>query len=112
MESLQVAVDWILRLGIILLVPAAVWVAVILGLILIVRDKVHKEETALPEPSHPKTYTWVCSGRRSGRSDIQVAPGERPGPVAREQAAGMTCQSNPNDQRTAQAIHSEKELRP
>ena len=112
MESLQVAVDWILRLGIILLVPAAVWVVVILGLILIVRDKVHQEETTLPEPRHPKTYTFTCCGKKSGRSDLPVAPRERPGLAAREQVAGMTHQSKPNHLRTVQAIHSEKELRP
>ncbi len=52
MESLQVAVDWILRIVITLFVPALVWVAVIVGLISIVRDKVHKEEVTLPRAGH------------------------------------------------------------
>ena len=71
MESLQVAMDWIWGLGIILLVPAAVWVAVILGLVSIVRDKVRKEETTLPEPNPDDLYEEIYKRRTRGMgSDI------------------------------------------
>ena len=73
MESLQVAVDWILRIVIILFVPALVWVAVIVGLISIVQDKVHKEEVILHESGHTGVCTQVCDGHRSHSSGVQSA---------------------------------------
>jgi hypothetical protein len=57
MELQQVTVDWILSVLINLIVPGAVWVTVIAGLILIVRDKVEEDDLVEHWPrSEPPTW--------------------------------------------------------
>ncbi len=77
MESLQVAVDWILGIVITLFVPALVWVAVIVGVISIVQDKVHREDSTFPSSGHASVCGRVCSGHRSDRFGAQAAAKER-----------------------------------
>ena len=112
MESLQAAIDWILGIVIILFVPALVWVAVIVGLISIVRDKAHREEIAFPEPSLPRVCTRVCGEHRSDRSSVRPAGRDPPEWATPAPHFGLKYQSESKDLRKTQAIHLEKELKP
>jgi|GEM_PF-4850776 len=112
MESLEVAANWILQIVIVLFVPALVWVAVIVGLISIVRDKVRKEETALSGLRRPATCCRVQGEHKIGRPGAQVAAKDRPEWAIQPRIFALTGQSGPIDAGITQAIQSEKELKP
>jgi hypothetical protein len=61
MDLLVSGGEWLMALLINLLVPALVWITVIAGLILIVREKVEEEDLQIfTSPPHPKDTRYIC----------------------------------------------------
>lgn len=69
MEVQKVTVDWILSVLINLIVPGIVWVTVIAGLILIVRDKIEEDDLVEHWPRSEPT-TWEMDNDSQGRDTI------------------------------------------
>lgn len=111
MEAPYVAVDWILQNLTILIIPALVWVAVIVGLISIVQDKVHREETTLPKPGQASLCGRLCSAHRSDKYSIQTVVRERADWADQVRVFAVPYPSESKEPTISHAIHSEKEFK-
>ena len=60
MELQSLTTDWLLFVLVNLVVPAIVWVTVVAGLILIVRDKVEEDDLAELLSKHEATHLEAC----------------------------------------------------